>query len=464
VAVRIVRVVAALLSLVVVAVAGYGWFAYRTLNASVSHLAGVPTHASAAGAQNILLVGDDHRPADASPQVLAQLSTEQDGGATNTDTLMVLHMPADGGQATVISLPRDSWVDIPGIGKTKLNAAFAYGAAGGRGDAGGMSLLVRTVENMTGLTIDHFVRISLLGFYDVAQALGPVQVCLNQPVNDPYSGLVLPAGVSTLDAKQALSFVRQRHGLPRGDLDREVRQQYFLSAELHKLESSGVLLNPVKLKELLTAVGSAVQTDPQLDLLQLAEGFSQLAAGHVRFTTIPILGTPTITDSNGDDVSIVAVDWTALRPFIAQIVGEPRAYDNATAARPETVTLDVVNGTGQPGLARAQVRALQGLGFDAVVDTTGEATTLTTVTYPPGQEAQAKAVAAAVPGAAVAPSSSVQQVTLRLGADGKRVAVPAGASSSAPSSAASSSAPASPPPSAAAPVPGKSVSGTSCVN
>jgi LCP family protein required for cell wall assembly len=400
--------------------------------------------------------------------VLSQLSTTDDGGSNNTDTMMVLHIPAGGGQATVISLPRDSWVDIPGVGKGKLNSAFADGAANGGGDAGGMNLLISTVENMTGLTIDHFVRISLLGFYDIAQALGPTQVCLNQAVDDPYSGLVLPAGVSTLDAKQALSFVRQRHGLPRGDLDREVRQQYFLSIELHKVESTGVLLNPVKLKDVLTAVGSAVQTDTGLNLLQFAQQFSGLASGNVTYTTIPVLGTPTIQDSYGNEVSIVAVDWTALPAFIAQVTGEPDAYVHAAAAQPSTVTVDVVNGAGQQGLATAQAQALSRLGFTAQVDPSGTSTTLTTVTYPPGQEAQAKAVAAVVPGAAVAASSSVQEVTLTLGADGHGVAAGSAAASS---SGASSSGASSAPSSSAAPAsPGSgnglttSFSGAACVN
>jgi anionic cell wall polymer biosynthesis LytR-Cps2A-Psr (LCP) family protein len=200
------------------------------------------------------------------------------------------------------------------------------------------------------------LRISLLGFYQVAQVLGPVQVCLNEAVDDPYSGTDLPAGVSTLDAKQALSFVRQRHGLPRGDLDREVRQQYFLAAELRKVTSSGVLLNPGKLHALLQAAGSAVQTDPDLDLLSYTSQFASLGAGDVRFTTIPVLGTPTITDGDGNPVSVVEVDTTALPAFIAGIVGEPSAYSSAPAATPSSVRVSVVNGTGTTGWPRRRRR------------------------------------------------------------------------------------------------------------
>jgi LCP family protein required for cell wall assembly len=322
--VRITRALAAVLSTLVVAGSGYGWFAYRTLGDSVTTIAGIPDRTTAPGrAQNILLVGDDHRPADAGAAELAQLSTGEDGGSDNTDTMMVLHLPADGSAATVVSLPRDSWVDIPGNGEGKLNSAFADGAAGGGGDAGGMRLLVRTVEDLTGLTIDHFVRISLIGFYDVAQVLGPIQVCLNEAVDDPYSGTDLPAGVSTLDAKQALSFVRQRHGLPRGDLDREVRQQYFLSVELARATSTGVLLDPAKLRALLTAAGSAVQTDPGLDLLQLAADAPQLSGA--TFSTVPVSGTPTITDAGGSRVSVVQLDTAAFPAFFAAVFGAPQA-------------------------------------------------------------------------------------------------------------------------------------------
>ena len=272
------RLVAALLSLAILGGTGYAWASYQHFLSGVTHVDAIPGGPGGKDvdgpAQNILLVGDDHRPDNASPQELAQLSTQQDGGGTNTDTMMVLHLPGgSGGNPTVISFPRDSWVDIPGVGKGKLNSAFSDGAANGGGDAGGMRLLIQTIQNMTGLSIDHFVRVSLLGFYDIANVLGPIQVCLNQPAHDAYSGTDLPAGVSTLNAQQALSFVRQRHGLDRwgGDLAREVRQQYFLSTELHKVTSAGTLLNPAKTQALLGAVSSALETDPGLDLLSARE-------------------------------------------------------------------------------------------------------------------------------------------------------------------------------------------------
>jgi hypothetical protein len=321
-----------------------------------------------------------------------------------------------------------------------------------------MKLLIQVVQNLSGLTVDHFVKVSLLGFYEIADALGPIQVCLNQPAKDPYSGVDLPAGVSTLNAKQALSFVRQRHGLPRGDLDREVRQQYFLSTELRKVASTGVLLNPTRLHRLLTAVSSALETDPGLDLLRFATEFKNVGAGKVQFATIPTTGTPTIRDANGTAVSIVAVDVTALPAFIARVLGEPDDYRSATAADPADVSVTVVNGTGIRGLAATTAHALTGLGFHvAGTSNASSGTTLTAVTYPPGKEAQAKAVAATVPGVAVAPSSHVSQVTLTLGTDGLKVASGQSAGGSSSSAPASSSAP--PPPG-----PATSFGAASCIN
>ena len=413
------RGTAALVSAAVLVGSGYGWQVYRALDASVTRVDALPAGRAPAAedaAQNILLVGDDHRPADASPELLTELGTQEDGGSTNTDTLIVLHLPAGGGAPTAVSIPRDSWVPIAGHDTAKINSAFADGAADG-GDAGGLQTLVATVQQLTGLTVDHVVRISLLGFYQVAQALGPVQVCLDAPVDDSYSGLQLPAGVSTLDASQALAFVRQRHGLPHGDLDREVRQQYFLSAEAAAITSSGLLLSPSRLDGLVTAVGSAVQTDPGLDLLALAQRLAHTSPSSIRFTTIPVTGTPTIR-VHGHDVSIVAVDTLAMPAFVDSVVGDPPAYTAATPADPTTVQVQVLNGTGAAGRAGTAAQALAGLGFGTATGDAAATTTLTAISYPPGSEAAARAVAAAVPGAGVAESTAVTQVTLTLGTDG----------------------------------------------
>ncbi len=427
------KVIVAMASVLVFVAAGYTWATFRSFQSNVTVINAIvkPTASStgsgAAAAtdidgtdENILLVGDDHRPAGASKAELAQLGTQDDGGGTNTDTMIVLHIPANGSRATMISFPRDSWVNIPGHGMAKLNAAFSYGSQHGGGDAGGAQLLIQVIHNMTGLTIDHFVRVSLLGFYDIAKVIGPIKVCLNKAAKDSYSGTNLPAGVTDLTPSQALSFVRQRHNLPRGDLDREVRQQYFLAAAFRTLESAGTLADPFKLHDLLSAVSSSLETDQGLDLLKFAEQFQNVSSGNLTSATIPTLGTPTIT-YDGQSVSIVAVDFAALPGFIARVIGPSTAYTKATAAAANTVTVKVINASGQNLTATRADTALQQLGFQTQTPGNQTTSSISYIEYPAGMEAQAKALAQDVPAAAVTSSSNVTVVTLVLGSDGVAV-------------------------------------------
>lgn len=415
---RIIGWTAGTLAVLLVVLGGYAAYSYFRFVNGVSHVDVISKSGKDVDGtdQNILLVGDDHRPDGATAQELAELSTTDDGGGTNTDTMMILHIPADGKSATLISLPRDSWVDVPGHGMNKLNSAFSLGG-GATDPTSGAKLLIDTVQNLTGLSIDHYVRVSLLGFYTIAKALGPVQVCLNEAVDDPYSGANFPAGVSTLDAKQSLSFVRQRHGLPRGDLDRVVRQQYFLSVEAHKFLSAGTLLNPGKLTNVLDAVSGSLETDPGLNFLQLATQLQGLTGGKIASATIPISGTPTIT-VDGEDLSIVEVDTAAMPAFIQSLMGTPSAYEKATAAKPADTTVTVLNGGSQNGAATSATQAFAAAGFKTGTPGDADSTATTVIQYPSGQESQAKAVAALLPGASVQQSSSVSGVTVVLGEDG----------------------------------------------
>jgi LCP family protein required for cell wall assembly len=418
---RIIAWTAGALAVLLVVVGAYAAYSYFRFVGGVSHVDVIASPGNGQ-TQNILLVGDDHRPDNATQAQLNQLSTTQDGGGTNTDTMMILHIPANGKSATLVSLPRDSWVNVPGHGMNKLNSAFSLGG-GATDPTSGAKLLIQTVQDLTGLTIDHYVRVSLLGFYTIAQALGPVQVCLNNAVDDPYSGANFPAGVSTLDAKQALSFVRQRHGLPRGDLDRVVRQQYFLSVEAHKFLSAGTLLNPGKLTATLDAVSGSLETDPGLNFLQLAGQLQGLTGGKIKSATIPISGTPTIT-VDGEDLSIVQVDTAAMPAFVQSLEGTPSAYDSATAAKPGDTTVTVLNGGSQNGAAGTATQTFAAAGFKTGTPGDADTTATTTIRYPKGQESQAKAVAALLPGAAVQETSSVTGVTVVLGDDGLMPAAP----------------------------------------
>jgi LCP family protein required for cell wall assembly len=182
-----------------------------------------------------LLVGSDSR-AGLTPEQQAELTTGGDLGNGRTDTILVVHIPALGSSAptTMVSIPRDSYVNIPGYGKDKINAAFAEGGA---------PLLAQTVEQATGLHLDHYAEVGFDGFAVVVDALGGVHVCPADPIDDPLAGIDLPAGCQTLDGRNALGYVRSR-ATPRADLDRMIRQREFMAAVMQRAGSPAVWLNP----------------------------------------------------------------------------------------------------------------------------------------------------------------------------------------------------------------------------
>lgn len=439
-----VRIAFAALAFLVLVASGYAWATYQNFTASVPH--GAPVPALPAGAedldgssQDILLIGNDTR-LGATRAEQDALHTGHDDGTVNTDTMMILHLPSDGSKPSIISFPRDSWVSIPGHGKAKLNSAYGDGYYAAKNkhksereaESDGIISTLKTLSALTGLHIDHYIQVSLLGFYRISNAIGGVTVCLKHAQNattdkdeygSGYSGIDLPAGTSTIKGAQALAFVRQRHGLPHGDLDRIRRQQYFLSAAFSKVVSAGELLNPFKLHDLLDAVSSSLLTDPSLDLLSLARSFEMLGSGDISFQTLPNNG-PQVIYPDGVETAIVGVDYPAVPGFIRSIIGQPAdpALATAKAARPSSVTVDVLNGTDIYKLATRNSLQLKKLGFKInLVDSTDAPVTATTVLYPPAHQAGAKAVAKAVPGAKLVMSSSVDRITLELGSDGKQV-------------------------------------------
>ena len=444
-----VAIVVVAIVVVIAIVGGYAFYNYQRFVSGVTHVqALVPMKSDIDGAaQNILLVGDDHRPAGATAAQLAELGTTQDGGGTNTDTIILLHVPVSG-SPTLISFPRDSWVSVPGVGMRKINSAFQIGAAkGNSGD--GAKLLVSIIQNMTGLEINHYVRVSMLGFYNVVKALGPVTVCLNNAVKDPYSGIDLPAGTSSLNAQQALAFVRQRHGLPNGDLDREIRQQYFLSREVQQATAAGTLLNPGKLQSVVDAVSSSIETDPDLNIVALAAEVKN--AGHMTSATIPISGTPTIRVGSSR-ISIVQVNTAAMPAFIGSIIGRTVTTAPVTLT-PADVNVTILNAGLAAGAATTATKTLTALGFITEKPGNAPPQRSTKIEYAPGSEAAAALVARYLPSATRVPNSSVTGIEIILGTDGATVSstptapsapaasAPAAAAPSAPAPAASPSAP-----------------------
>ncbi|HSY15793.1 MAG TPA: LCP family protein, partial [Jatrophihabitantaceae bacterium] len=394
-------------------------------------------------------------------------------GSANTDTMMVMHIPANGSKATVLSFPRDSYVEIPGYGMDKLNAAYpdGYNAALSKGaseldaESAGITLLDATLSQLSGLHIDHYVQINLLGFYRISEAIGGVPVLLCQAQKEANSGINLPAGWSTIEGTQALAFVRQRDGLPGGDLDRIRRQQYFLTTVFHLMTNSGTLLNPFKIKSLLNAVGASLLTDPSLNILTLAEDFQQMSSGNLVFHTIPTDGFNNNTPS-GD---VVVVTPTEVQAYVDQqfdIVADP-TLAAATAAAPGGVSVTVDNDSGTNGAATSNSATLATLGFQASVGNGTQTQSITEIQYPDGMQSQAKAVLAHIPGATPIKTSSVSGVTLVLGTDGLKVTAPAPPTSGSSTATATHAATPAPSPSPTGPtagVPANTPNQPGCIN
>ncbi|HET6503736.1 MAG TPA: LCP family protein, partial [Amycolatopsis sp.] len=221
------------------------------------------------------------------PQEEQQLSTGDvaaAGGGQRTDTIMIAHLPDNSTKPTLVSLPRDSEVQIPGHGKDKINAAFSIGGA---------PLLVQTVEQATGLHIDHYAEIGFGGFAGIVDAIGGVNMCIDQPMHDDYTNITLQPGCQTLNGSQALGFVRMRHSTatPRSDLDRVENQRKFIGALADQIATPGTLLNPFDFFPLLSAAPSALTMDSGdhlQNLVGLAWALRGISSGGVVTTTVPV--------------------------------------------------------------------------------------------------------------------------------------------------------------------------------
>ncbi len=237
-------------------------------------------------AQNWLLVGSDRRAGQATTGPNANQPLWR-YGAQRADTIMLVHLPADRSRAYLVSFPRDCWVPIQGHGNAKLNAALSFG---------GPPLLIATIEQLTGVRVDHFAILDFEGFSSMTDALGGVEVRVARTVWDPAQRVVWQAGTHHLDGARALDFVRQRHNLPGGDLGRIKRQQAFLKALAGRVVDRGTLANPLKLNAFLEASTKAVSVDDSLTisrLRSLALQFRSVRASDVVFLTAPVAGTGT---------------------------------------------------------------------------------------------------------------------------------------------------------------------------
>ncbi|MFI5759059.1 LCP family protein [Streptomyces sp. NPDC051569] len=298
-------------SVSVLAASGAGWWFYQKLDGNIT------TDTTAAAelhtyekerptpvvldAQNILLLGSDSRSGQGNSKYGGD-----DGGSQRSDTTILLHLAADRQSATAVSVPRDLMVEIPSCRRpdgtrtkeqfAQFNWAFEFGGA---------ACTIRTVENLTGIRVDHHMVIDFHGFKGMVDAVGGVGICLKEPVDDKQAKLKLPAGPQTLDGEQALGFVRARHGIGDGsDTERMGRQQRFLGSLFKKVQSDGVLLNPTRLYPVLDAATKSITTDAGLatltDLYDLARSMRNVPIDQVRFLTVP--RQPYTADPNRDEL------------------------------------------------------------------------------------------------------------------------------------------------------------------
>jgi LCP family protein required for cell wall assembly len=411
-----------LVSLAAVLLTGAGyWVAHGALGGITVSQALSPEDPRSSGSNmNILLIGLDSRKDqdgnDLPWKILKQLHAgDSDDGGYNTNTLILVHIGADD-KIVAFSIPRDDWVPfngVPGYSHIKIKEAYgltkqyvaqklaAQGASSQReletrGREAGRAATLRAVRSLTGVPIDYFAEINLAGFYDLAQTLGGVEVCLNHAVYDSYSGADFPAGRQRLDASEALAFVRQRHGLDNGDLDRTHRQQAFLSSVMRELQDSGTFTNLDKLKSLMAVARKDVVLSAGWDE-DLIQRLGALAGGspenRVEFRTLPVVRYDNI---DGQDVNII--DPAAIKAEVAAAIGAaaPTTPTTTTAAKPNPATVvDVVNSGSMSGLASEVSHALKKHGYTMgqVRDRESGEPSATTIQYGAGAETDARNVA-----------------------------------------------------------------------
>jgi LCP family protein required for cell wall assembly len=382
---RLSRVIAVAVALAIVVGTGVAWGKIRSFESGINHVSPISLgEGGEDGAIDILLVGLDSRTdAHGNPLSEEELATLRAGDdeSTNTDTIILVRIPNNGKSATAISIPRDSYVQTPGGIKMKINGVYgsAYfekktelveqkgmdpAQAEPEATEAGREALIKTVANLTGVTVDHYAEIGLLGFALITDALGGVNVCLKDAVYEPLSGADFPAGWQKLDGPQALSFVRQRHDLPRGDLDRVTRQQAVMASLAHEVISSKTLSSPATLNRLEDAVQRSVVLSDGWDIMEFAEQLQKLAAGSVAFATIPILEEAGWSDDGMQ--SVVRIDPAHVKEWVAGLLQEQdEGKTEELAYAPSKTTVDVVNDSDVNGLAAAVSAVLTNKGFAA---------------------------------------------------------------------------------------------------
>lgn len=330
---------------------------------------------------NVLLVGTDGRdkitPAEKRKYHL--------GGAPChcTDTIMLVHVSADRSRVSVVSLPRDSYAVVPEhtdpatrkrypAHPVRLNAAYAQG---------GPQLTVQTVERMTGVQINHYLEVDFTSFMKTVDVLGGVDICTARPLKDSYTGLDLPVGTSKLDGGQALQYVRSRHLDAASDLGRMQRQQRFMASLIAKTTSSGVLLNPVKFRDVASTVFGSVRADKGFgpdEMLSIGQAMRGFKPASSEFTSVPIGQMNYRVKGIGSTVKWDPVKagklFREIREDVPIAVHRPAASQaQKVDVPPSQIRVQVTNGTSTSGLAARADKSLRSTGFLSSVAATVQA-------------------------------------------------------------------------------------------
>ncbi|WP_327717481.1 LCP family protein [Streptomyces sp. NBC_00490] len=399
------------LSVVILASAGIGHAVLSSLDADIARVdpfKDMKNRPRAGHGMNVLLVGTDGR----DKITEAERQKYRLGGAPChcTDTVMIVHISEDRERASVVSLPRDSYAMTPAhtdqtTGKphhghpVKLNAAYAEG---------GPNLTVRTVENMTHVKIDHYLEVDFTSFMKTVDVLGGVEICTADPLKDAYTGLDLPAGTHTLMGGEALQYVRSRHIDGAADLGRMKRQQRFMAALIDRATSSGILLNPMKFRDITRAVLGSVRADKGFgtdELLDLGRAMRNFSPSSSEFTTVPIGQMGYAVKGVGStlkwDPKKSGRLFQALRDDRPLAAHKPRSKAVRVGVAPQQIRVQVENGTATAGLGKRVDSQLAATGFRTTrqpVTSANRTVKRTVVAYDPRWDRSAKSLAAALPG------------------------------------------------------------------
>lgn len=422
--VAVAKALALLGSAAVVVVTGVGWNTYRTASAGITTSDALADQPVGSGTdQNILIMGLDGRRDQQGrplpPDIYDALHAgEEDSGEGDTDALIVLHLPAGNAPATAISIPRDDYVELAGCptsdcrGKIKEAYRFAYQRVMDRGGSedphsatkeqaareAGRKAEISTVRKLLEIPIDHFIEVTLVGFFQVARVVQPITVCLNEDTSDPYySGADFHRGTQQINADQAMAFVRQRRDADNEsftDLDRTRRQQAFVVSLVNALRHNGTLSSPARLRSLLDVAKQNVAVDAGFDL----EGFLRDASASnrpVTLYTLPVTDFGEISD--GEDVNFI--DVATIRSVVHKLVApdSPATTTQTTnSAQPAAgnIALDIVNASGKQGQAAYLEKSLATKPFtEGTISTADSVSQTSTIVYGPGAKAAANQLA-----------------------------------------------------------------------